>query len=198
MKILIIVCIWAFVEILAHFKDLQHAMQGANTSPKIFVELSEEGNKEVDQTVMNELTIKQTQPILERHEVYLESELEEDDEAAFEAMFSHTQPITETQELDVVIDSEETVIENGQYHQNEAIWHVEVIGAEKGYIHVLHEGSRKLLYVGDHQFAKYSLLKVHLDFSQGVEDVLNVEVLYVPEENVPNADYDDSNYAIVL
>ncbi|RKJ74820.1 hypothetical protein D7X33_19230 [Butyricicoccus sp. 1XD8-22] len=149
------------------------------------------------------------QPIVEEEDpfVYAESQLDEADEAFLAELFKETENIplwtnesepTKTTMEDVWVESEtkrtkeqqgvSEQIEDGFVeaypHFYEAktndIWLVEVIGSEAGYIHVLHEGTRKWLFIGEHNYSLHSVLKLHLDYSQGVEDVVRIEILYEP------------------
>lgn len=197
MKILIIVCIWAVVEMAVHFNSFKRSAPDA--TPKVFVELPESESNTSRNQLGYQLTVEQPQST-EEHVVYMESTLDEEEEAFWAQLFEQKDALVELESATMEHENNIVFIDKeSKQQQNEAIWQVEVIGSEEEYIHVLHNGARKWLFVGEHQFTKYSLLKIHLDCSQGVEDVLDIEVLY----NAPG--YEESyiaktenNYAMVL
>lgn len=113
--------------------------------------------------------------------VYKESQIEESLEAMMTDMF---QAIETTNVIENTANEGNFLYTHSEYdnmHENQVFtWQVEVIGIEDNYIHVLHEGIRKWLFVGKHNFTQHSLLNIHIDLSEGIEDVLDVEVIYSP------------------
>jgi len=189
---------WGYLEISFYLVSLHFALnpngQTKNSTPKIFVEIAD------DEPV--QVTPNPQQPIVEEA-FYIESQLDKTEEAFLAELFNQQEVLMEQPEQPQqaeVVEFPAAEEQGGKHHQNKtsAVWQVEVIGAEGGYIHVLHEGSRRWLFVGEgNRYPIYSILNVHMDFSFDIEDVLAVEVLYEPMPDHYQQHFDEK-YAIIL
>ena len=189
---------WGYLEISYYLVSLHFALnpngQTKNSNSKIFVEISD---GEPVQVTPN------PQQLIVEEPVYIESQLDETEEAFLADLFNQHEVVMEQPEQPQqaeILEFPAAEEQGGKHQQNKtsAVWQVEVIGTEGGYIHVLHEGSRKWLFVGEgNRYSIYSILNVRIDFTFGIEDVLAVEVLYEPMPDHYQQHFDDK-HAMIL